>query len=79
MKDFHQILVKGDYLRVHHSPKRFPNVNQYDWGKSIRRNEGQKNDDEYGLPGVIVEEDPDVGYVVINKPPGVPVHPTVGK
>ena len=78
MKDFHRQLVKGDYLRVHHSPKRFPMINKYDWGKEI----SGKNDlgeSETGLPGVVVKEDPGVGYVIVNKPPGVPVHPTVGE
>jgi 23S rRNA-/tRNA-specific pseudouridylate synthase len=30
-------------------------------------------------PGVIVKEDRDAGYIIVNKPPGVPVHATVGK
>jgi 23S rRNA-/tRNA-specific pseudouridylate synthase len=79
--DLNKYLDKGDYLRVHHSPKRFPPINNYDWGKYIDTdsNENTKNNTIGGLPGVIVHEDKDAGYIVVNKPPGVPVHPTVGK
>lgn len=74
--------MKGDYLRVHHSPKRFPMINQFDWGKSIFDDgDNEKDDTSKGsvLPGVIVKENPDAGYIIVNKPPGVPVHPTVGE
>ena len=98
--DLHKPLIEGDYLRVHHSPKRFPIINYYDWGKYVdkkilTKKKSNKDDDEeeeendsqllYGthshtsLPGVIVSEDLDAGYVIVNKPPGLPVHPTVGK
>ena len=81
LKDFYQPLMKGDYLRVHHSPKRFPMINNFDWGISIFDDDNGKDDASEGdvLPGVIVKENPDAGYIIVNKPPGVPVHPTVGE
>ncbi len=66
-------------------------INKYDWGKSLDTDEKDGHDiddglvgvddheDNNSLPGVIVKEDPDAGYVIVNKPPGVPVHPTVGE
>ena len=78
MIDLHKELIEGDYLRIHHSPRRFPIVNAYDWGKDIE-SLGIEDNQNKGLPGVIVKNDPDTGYMIINKPPGVPVHPTVGK
>ena len=30
--DVDKILEEGDYLRVHNPPRRFPAVNEYDWG-----------------------------------------------
>ncbi len=75
MIDLHKELVEGDYLRVHHSPRRFPTVNNYDWGKNIHSSGTLEGE----LPGVIVHDDSEGGgYMVINKPVNVPVHPTVG-
>lgn len=76
MIDLHKELVEGDYLRIHHAPRRFPIVNSYDWGKNIQS--GTLEGELPGIPGVIVKDDPEGGFMVINKPPGVPVHPTVG-
>jgi hypothetical protein len=71
VQDLHKILEKGDYLRIHHNPRRFPVVACYDWGKLFTRNEDS-------LPGVIVARDDDKGYLIVHKPPGsLPVHATV--
>jgi 23S rRNA-/tRNA-specific pseudouridylate synthase len=69
-KDLTKLLNEGDYLRIHHSPRRFPIVNQYNWSAYI-----DDKDSEY--PGAIIAEDTEKGYIVVSKPPGVPVHPTV--
>lgn len=65
-------LKPGDYLRVHHTPRRFPEVHNVDWSKIVNESNFKESH-----PGVIVHEDVDKGYMVINKPAGVPVHPTV--
>jgi 23S rRNA-/tRNA-specific pseudouridylate synthase len=31
-----KLLEPGDYLRIHHNPRRFPKVYEYDWGKFQR-------------------------------------------
>ena len=89
----------GDYLRVYHSPRRFPMIQNYDWEASMEtklnmnkttNKTSNSNCDEriysfstsksfssLPLKGAIVAEDIDLGYIVINKPSGVPVHPTV--
>lgn len=68
------VLQEGDYLRIHHTPRRFPKVYEVDWTfpcpKNIQRN---ATIDE--LPLVIQQEGP--GYCIINKPPLIPVHSTV--
>ena len=83
-------LRTGDYLRIHHTPRRFPTVHEYLWNGCTQ--EGQKangsqfmeasdrSDTErrYGSSrGIIVFEDEAKGFLVINKPPMVPVHSTV--
>jgi 23S rRNA-/tRNA-specific pseudouridylate synthase len=60
-----QILQTNDYLRVHHSPRRFPQVYNYNWTAL----QSEVND------GVIVAQGE--GFLVIDKPTSVPVHPTV--
>lgn len=69
-KDLTKLLNEGDYLRIHHSPRRFPIVSQYNWSAYI-------DDKDSVRPGAIIAEDADKGYIVVSKPPGVPVHPTV--
>ncbi|GKZ00495.1 hypothetical protein MPSEU_001002000 [Mayamaea pseudoterrestris] len=64
----------SDYLRIHHHPRRFPTVYDYDW--SLHCNE-TTNQDAKQLPGVIVAQDETKGYIIIDKPAGVPVHMTV--
>jgi len=82
LSDLRKPLLQGDYIRVHHTPRRFPMTNSYDWGKYIQNQNLGDNINEYKsddghLPGVIIAEDRDQGFVVVNKPPNVPVHPTV--
>ena len=69
ISDLESTLEKGDYLRVHHTPRRFPIVYNYDW---ILDKDGSSN-----KPGVVVARDDDKGYWVIDKPAHVSVHPTV--
>lgn len=66
-------MAEGDYLRVHHSPRRFPEVSKVDWGKNILDSPGACIGGNNHIPGVIVQEDSEKGYIVVNKPPGVPV------
>lgn len=65
-KDLECTLDEGDYLRIHHSPRRFPLVYNYNWTCSTLR-EG----------GVLVAHDDAKGYWIVHKPAHVPVHPTV--
>ena len=71
LQQFDQILDEGDYLRVHHHPRRFQAVYDFDWSKRIDCDGGSDK------PGVIVDEDEAKGWLVIDKPPRVPVHMTV--
>lgn len=66
--DVDKILEEGDYLRVHNPPRRFPAVNEYDWGAKS----GENND-----RGVVVAKDDEIGYLIVDKPAGLPVHGTV--
>lgn len=90
---------EGDYLRVHHTPRRFPNIHNYDFGKFIDQNEKHREETStskvekdcdgiahttdsshneiHDIPGVIVAYDKEKGYIIVNKPPNIPVHPTV--
>lgn len=80
-------LQAGDYLRIHHSPRRFPAVYDFDWGALIVNETVNNNDPDTRAststtpvqvkPGVMVKVDEDKGYIVIDKPASVPVHPTV--
>ena len=73
VKNLTSVMREGDYLRVHHKPRRFPEVHQFDWNRNV---DDLLSDDEQ-LQGVIVHEDAEKGYMILNKPAGVPVHPTV--
>jgi hypothetical protein len=66
LTDLESTLEEGDYLRVHHTPRRFPLVYNYNWTRSISQ-----------AGGVIVARDDDKGFWVLHKPSHVPVHPTV--
>jgi len=68
------VLKEGDYLRIHHTPRRFPKVYEVDWTFPYPENtHSDATIDE--LPLVIQQEGP--GYCIINKPPIIPVHSTV--
>lgn len=64
MKDATMKLEEEDYLRIHHTPRRFPNVYDYNWT-------GWKADPN----GVVIDRGN--GFWVIDKPANVPVHATV--
>ena len=61
------LLHPGDYLRIHHHPRRFQAVHRYDWSSSSSS----------GLPSVWVQHNASLGWLVIDKPAMVPVHMTV--
>ena len=70
-------LEAGTYLRVHHTPRRFPAFHQYDWGGTFNEAKNSDNSNSTSLPGVIVGEDVALGYRIIMKPEDIPVHATV--
>mmetsp|Transcript_9775 Transcript_9775/g.22874 ORF Transcript_9775/g.22874 Transcript_9775/m.22874 type:complete len:467 (+) Transcript_9775:49-1449(+) len=61
----------GDYLRVHFDPRRFCVANSYDW----LAQDGTMGSDN--KPGVVVERNDKIGYMILNKPRGVPIHARV--
>lgn len=61
-------LKSGDYLRIHHTPRRFTRVYQSNWNTNHDGHAHQQ-------PSVIVESGP--GFWIIDKPPLIPVHATV--
>ncbi|KAL9183116.1 hypothetical protein ACHAXT_004903 [Thalassiosira profunda] len=70
--DFNKTVHPGDYFRVHFDPRRFVDANLFDWSTAdgdVSRSSGK--------PGVIVAQDDDAGYLIINKPPNIPVHARV--
>lgn len=71
-QDLTRKLTKGDYLRVHHNPRRFPIVSSYNWGKFHSSNSIVSS-----VPGTIVARDDTKGYIVVNKPGALPVHASV--
>jgi RNA pseudouridylate synthase len=86
------MLDSGDYLRIHHNPRRFRMVDDYDWSRNVDSEPHTSlESDEIGTvpsmisvseietpkPGVIVAADPIKGWIVINKPACIPVHMTV--
>jgi len=68
------VLEPHDYLRIHFHPRRFP-VHDFDWNATYSESRGSSS--ENSKPGVIVAENASKGWIVINKPSGVPVHMTV--
>jgi hypothetical protein len=52
-------VTSGDYIRVHASPRRYPEVYSYDWQEAL------------------IHVDIEGGFVVVHKPRGVPVAPTI--
>lgn len=91
------LVQRGDYLRIHHHPRRFPAVYNYDWTVSAVAQKEDRGDsvtsptkatttttntvanDEHphSLPRVVIDHDLTQGWLVLNKPPNVPVHMTV--
>jgi 23S rRNA-/tRNA-specific pseudouridylate synthase len=65
------LLEEGDYLRIHHYPRRFSVCADYDWSRYIDDADGSNK------PGVIVAQDDEKGFIVVDKPAMVPVHMTV--
>jgi 23S rRNA-/tRNA-specific pseudouridylate synthase len=65
------LLQEGDYLRIHHYPRRFSVCADYDWSRYV------DNIDDSNKPGVIVAQDDEKGWIVVDKPAMVPVHMTV--
>jgi hypothetical protein len=68
-------LQPGDYLRIHHTPRRFPNVYQANWKAAANDNDNNKEKKEKS--SVIVASNDESGYWIIDKPPLIPVHATV--
>lgn len=83
--DMNRTVSWGDYFRIHFNPRRFTETNRFDWGSKFEDGHAgrsgqrfnKKGHDVQAKPGIVVARDDDVGYLVINKPPNVPVHPTV--
>ena len=88
--DTHLELHEGDYLRIHHNPRRFPGVDLYDW--TLPAAGTNSNIDDNGTESIrikpentstakerlVVEYNAEKGYLVLNKPSEcIPVHPTV--
>jgi 23S rRNA-/tRNA-specific pseudouridylate synthase len=66
-------LKSGDYLRIHHTPRRFTRVYQSHWNTTDHDDhDGSANNQP---PSVIVASGP--GFWIIDKPPLIPVHATV--
>lgn len=73
MGNFNDTVYAGDYFRIHFNPRRFVDTNNYDWSGYYDDDEGKRRK----KPGVIVRRDDKAGYLIINKPPNVPVHARV--
>jgi 23S rRNA-/tRNA-specific pseudouridylate synthase len=68
-------LQAGDYLRIHHTPRRFQQVHQKNWTKpTSNTTAATMNSTTTSDHAIVAVGD---GYVVLNKPPLVPVHATV--
>jgi len=78
MGNYNDTVCTGDYFRVHFNPRRFVDANKYDWsGRSDGIIIRSDDDGDNGKPGVIVKRDDETGYLIINKPPNIPVHARV--
>ncbi|VEU37377.1 unnamed protein product [Pseudo-nitzschia multistriata] len=76
------VLQGGDYLRIHHTPRRFHRVYEADWSFPSSNSTAHQTDDSPiesdkngSLPMVIQQRGR--GYCIIDKPPLIPVHSTV--
>ena len=58
--------------------RRFIDANLYDWGRTGDDVDvdpsGMGSGGSYNKPGIMVKRDDEVGYMIIDKPPNVPVH-----
>ncbi|KAL3932005.1 MAG: hypothetical protein SGBAC_011052 [Bacillariaceae sp.] len=68
-------LRDGDYLRIHHTPRRFTRVYEQDWREYDNNDDGDNSHSSTGIPRRIIRTGN--GFYVIDKPPLVPVHATV--
>jgi len=74
------MLESGDYLRIHHTPRRFPSVTRYDWRDHTVSNNlssssvTTNNANDHKTPIVIYSSS---DFWIINKPPLIPVHATI--
>eukprot|EP00535_Pseudo-nitzschia_heimii_P005919 CAMPEP_0197178242 /NCGR_PEP_ID=MMETSP1423-20130617/3585_1 /TAXON_ID=476441 /ORGANISM="Pseudo-nitzschia heimii, Strain UNC1101" /LENGTH=916 /DNA_ID=CAMNT_0042627949 /DNA_START=168 /DNA_END=2918 /DNA_ORIENTATION=- len=83
LSDASMMLKEGDYLRIHHTPRRFPAVYNVDWSfpsdeigdDSDGRARRDRDESEEKTPVAVQQEG--TGYCIIDKPPIVPVHATV--
>jgi hypothetical protein len=69
--DYGKILQRGDCLRIHFNPRRFLNVHDYNFATSAASTTSSDNM-EHGNRGVVLHEDFQLGFTIINKPPNVP-------
>lgn len=63
-----------DTIRLHFLPGRFPAADSVSWICGVA---DQTNTQFSKLPYAIVDYNLEIGYVVVNKPPGLPSHATV--
>ncbi|KAL7534924.1 hypothetical protein ACHAXR_006159 [Thalassiosira sp. AJA248-18] len=75
--DWNKTANAGDYFRVHFDPRRFVDANLYDWGNADGVVASGGGGGVENRPGVIVARDDEAGYIIINKPPNIPVHARV--
>jgi 23S rRNA-/tRNA-specific pseudouridylate synthase len=93
-EDCHLSVQLGDYLRVHHTLRRFETVHNYQWDLPVGSNRSStgsttatiftnpNNTMKHNVPsrhrrGLVVARNTTSGFLVIDKPPLVPVHATV--
>jgi len=66
---------KGIIIRIHFGAIRYMNVYRYDWGKRCAlTSSGEGEESQSSKKGVIILEDLSIGFAIINKPAGAPVH-----
>lgn len=69
--DYGKVLQRGDCLRIHFNPRRFLTVHDYNFAVSAASTTSSETN-EQGNKGVILHEDFQLGFTIINKPPYVP-------
>lgn len=72
-------LQEGDYLRIHHNPRRFPAVHLYDWTlPKTDINDGADTTTTSTKERLVIEFNSEKNFLVLNKPAEcIPVHMTV--